>query len=299
MNIKQFSGIQTPASHTEKVVSALGAAISIALIYLISHWATDFQGAMVILPSMGASAVLIFAVPHGTLSQPWPLFGGNIISAVVGVTCAMHIGNIYLAAGLAVGLSIACMHMARCIHPPGGATALAAVIGGSSVAQLGYQYALLPTGLNCFVIFIVAMIFNNLFAWRRYPSSLMKYEKAMDNPETKGIFTRHIQQAMETLDEVVDIAPEQIKYIVDKADEIMRKELVADFQLEVGAFYTNGKPGLGWSVRQVIDTRPHEEPSKYLVIYRTVDGANKGQSDSITLIEFSQWASEKIKPVKK
>lgn len=299
MNIKQFSGFQTPASHTEKIVSALGATISITLIYFISHWVTDFQGAMVIIPSMGASAVLIFAVPHGTLSQPWPLFGGNILSAVVGVSCATYIDNIYLAAGLAVGFSIAAMHVARCIHPPGGATALAAVIGGASVSKLGYSYAILPTSLNCLVIFAIAMVFNNLFSWRRYPSSLMKYEKSLDNPETKSILTNHIKKAMETLDEVVDIAPEQIKYIVDKADEIMRRELVANFKLEVGAFYTNGKPGLSWSVRQVVDVRPHDEPSKYLVIYRTVDGANKGQSESITLIEFSQWVSEKIKPVKK
>jgi CBS domain-containing membrane protein len=299
MNLVRFMGVQTHASLGEKVLSTIGGIISIGLIFYISSVATGLQGAMAILPSMGASVVLLFAVPHGTLSQPWPLFGGHLLSAIIGVSCALLIGNIYLSAALAVGLAIAMMHLCRCIHPPGGATALAAVIGGESLRSLGYSFLISPTLINCVIIFIAALAFNNMFAWRRYPSSLIRYEKSTNNPETKQITAHHIQQAMETLDEIIDIEPEQIKYIVDKADEIMRSEKQAGFHIEVGAFYTNGKAGLAWSVRQVVDVAPHQDDSKYSIIYRTVDGADKNQSGTTTLREFSDWAKEKMRPVQK
>ena len=299
MGFIRFMGVQSHSSTGEKLLSTIGGVISTALVFYISSRATGLQGAMAILPSMGASAVLLFAVPHGTLSQPWPLFGGHVLSAVIGVSCALAVDNIYLAAALAVGLAIGIMHLFRCVHPPGGATALAAVIGGESIRGLGYSFLVFPTLANCVVIFTVAMLFNNMFAWRRYPSSLMRYERSTNNPETRQITAQHIQQAMETLNEVIDIEPEQIKYIVDKADEIMRSEKRAGFHIEVGAFYTNGKAGLAWSVRQVVDVAAHTDPSKYKIIYRTVEGADKNQSGTTTLREFSDWAKEKMRPVKK
>ena len=78
---------------------------------------------------MGAATVLLFGVPHGPLSQPWALFAGNLLSAFVGVSCFMLISNTFIAAGVAVSLSMGLMFVCRCVHPPGGATALAAVIG--------------------------------------------------------------------------------------------------------------------------------------------------------------------------
>ena len=134
--IKRFFGIESEnISSAEKVVSSLGGFISISLIAYISYQFTGAIGAALIAPSMGATAVLLFAVPHGKLSQPWPLFAGNLVSAWVGVTCFIVIPNVFLAAGLAVGLAIALMHLLRCIHPPGGATAIAAVIGGPVITD--------------------------------------------------------------------------------------------------------------------------------------------------------------------
>lgn len=97
---------------------------------------------------------------------------------------------------------------------------------------------------------------------------------------------------------MVDASDEQIKHIVDLADAILHEEMVAGFELEPGAFYTNGKPGRAWSVRQVIDQRVHQEPTQHLIVYRVVDGERKGISDSCTLQEFAEWASEKMQPKK-
>ena len=83
-----------------------------------------------IVPSMGASAVLLFAVPHSALGQLWNVIGGHLISAAIGVACYQWLPSNGIAAGASVGLAIGAMYYTRCIHPPGGATALAAVIGG-------------------------------------------------------------------------------------------------------------------------------------------------------------------------
>ena len=111
-------------SWREKVVSIVGGAVSIIAILVVTHHVLGLTGAPMLVTSMGASAVLLFAAPHGALSQPWPVAAGHVVSALIGVTCARYIGNVELAAACAVGLSIGAMHQFKFIHPPGGATAL-------------------------------------------------------------------------------------------------------------------------------------------------------------------------------
>ncbi len=82
---------------------------------------------------MGASAVLLFAVPASPLAQPWSIIGGNTISALIGVIVAHFVHEPALATGIAVALAIAAMSFTRCLHPPGGAAALTAVLGGPAV----------------------------------------------------------------------------------------------------------------------------------------------------------------------
>ncbi|HEY9033336.1 MAG TPA: HPP family protein [Pseudomonadales bacterium] len=301
MKLARLIGWQPQATHAEKIVSSWGGGLAILLIYALSCWMTDQQGALAILPSMGAAAVLLFAVPHGPLSQPWALFAGNLLGAAVGVTAARLVDPLLLASALAVGGAILLMHLARCLHPPGGATALAAVIGGDAIRELGYWYLLMPTMANCAVMFAVAMLFNNCFSWRRYPLALMHYERVsgINSPDTRRIREQHIADAISAMDLVMDADVAQIKRIVDKADELMRREKVAGFELEPGAFYTNGQPGLRWSVRQVIDTRPHDDPAQYSIIYRTVAGMNKGHTGSASLEDFAAWAKEKMQPAGK
>lgn len=298
MNFRQILGIQANASWTEKAVSGGGAFVAIAFVYWLTNWLTEFSVAMALLPSMGATAVLIFAVPHGTLSQPWPVIGGNIASASIGVVTAAFIDHTYFAAGVAVGVSIAVMHFLRCVHPPGGATALIPILGGDAVQAMGFGFVIIPTLVNCVVIVTLAIFFNNLFSWRRYPASLMKYDHSMYHPETYDISTEHIQLAMETLDEVIDVTPNQIKYIVDKADEIMLQSTQPPINIIIGGHYTNGKSGRQWSVRKVLDISNHPHPAQKQVIYKTVDGSLKGEHGTTSLYEFKRWVKEHMRPAK-
>ena len=149
----QLLGIQLDSTeHKEKIISAIGGFISIFFVLLISSSIVGMNSSGLIVASMGASAVLLFAVPHGPLSQPWPVAGGHLLSAIVGVSCYLIIPNLVLAASLSVGISIAVMYYFRCIHPPGGATALSAVVGGNQVHLLGYEYVISPVLYNVLAI---------------------------------------------------------------------------------------------------------------------------------------------------
>jgi CBS-domain-containing membrane protein len=128
----------------EKLVSIAGGALAMVLLVFAARTLPDLPGGAGLVASMGASAVLLFAVPHGQLSQPWPVLAGHVVSAAIGVACARWITPVGVAAACAVGLSIGAMHSLKCIHPPGGATALTAVLGGEAVRALGFQFVLLP-----------------------------------------------------------------------------------------------------------------------------------------------------------
>ena len=91
MQIKKiiyYLGIDAnPVSHLEKIISGIGGFLSIFSIIYISSLYVGVE-AVYVIPSMGASAVLLFAAPHSALGQLWNVIGGHLISAAIGVTCA-------------------------------------------------------------------------------------------------------------------------------------------------------------------------------------------------------------------
>ena len=130
---------------------------------------------------MGSSAILLFSTPHSPLSQPWPLVGGHALAAVVGVACASLLGTSLLSAGLAVGLTVLIMQWTRSTHPPAGATALAAVIGGDAVTALSWLFVLKPVLLNVALLLIAGLAFNWPRRSHRYPVRAMSNKTKNDS----------------------------------------------------------------------------------------------------------------------
>jgi CBS-domain-containing membrane protein len=160
-----------PAPGLQEIAwSWLGAFLGIAAV-AGSHYAWLEQGdLLLIVGSFGASAVLIYGAIKSPLAQPRNLVGGHVLSAVVGVFCyQMFHGEMWLAASLAVATAIAVMHATKTLHPPGGATALIAVIGGDKVHALGYFYVLMPVALGAVIMLVIALLVNNIPKTRRYP----------------------------------------------------------------------------------------------------------------------------------
>lgn len=128
--------------------------------------------------SFGASCVLVYGVIASPLAQPRNLIGGHVVSALIGVTIAQMLPQtVWIAAPLAVSLSIVCMQWTKTLHPPGGATALIAVTGGESIQKLGYFYVLFPVLSGACLLLVVALIFNNIPHNRQYPAQPVRFFK--------------------------------------------------------------------------------------------------------------------------
>jgi CBS-domain-containing membrane protein len=159
-----------PESAHEIGWSWLGSLVGIAACALLSALVFEPRDATLLIGSFGASAVLVYAALRSPLAQPRNLVGGHVVSALVGVACWKACGDTpWLAAALGVSLAIAAMLVTRTLHPPGGATALIAVIGGPKIHALGFLYALVPAALGALVLLAVALALNNLAPGRKYP----------------------------------------------------------------------------------------------------------------------------------
>lgn len=149
----------------------LGSFIGIGLIAYMQSKTLLHVDVVYLIGSFGASSVLVYGIIQSPLAQPRNLVGGHIVSALVGVTVAKLIPDIlWLAAPLAVSLSIVLMQMTKTLHPPGGATALIAIIGTPKIKNLGYWYVLYPVLTGVLILLVVALIFNNMTPDRSHPN---------------------------------------------------------------------------------------------------------------------------------
>jgi CBS-domain-containing membrane protein len=206
----------TPNNHREKVISGVGGVVGILCVMVVTHWAAGPDAVMPVVASMGASAVLLFAAPHGPLSQPWAFGMGHLVSAVAGVACAMLIRDPMIAGPVAVGVAITSMYYARCIHPPGGATALTYVLAGPAVRKLGWGYVALPVGANVAVLLAAAVGFNWVFGWRRYPAAIAA--AAAPHRKAKGRLSREDwAHALREVGSLADVTEEELAELYDLA----------------------------------------------------------------------------------
>jgi len=214
----------------ERWRAALGAGVGIVLTVLASRWLGSQAGlALWLAAPLGASAVLVFAMPASPLAQPWPVVGGNALSALVGVACASLVPDLPLAAAVAVAAAIAVMFVARCLHPPGGATALLAVL-----AQADARFVLVPVLLNMGLLVAAGMAFNTLTG-RRYP------HRAARQPPAQRFSAADLDAALAHYNQVLDVSRDDLAQLLHHAEsaayrrtlgelrcaDVMSRELVA------------------------------------------------------------------------
>jgi CBS-domain-containing membrane protein len=160
-----------PAVRLSEIIwSWIGSFLGIAAVAAVNTTIVDKTDLVMIIGSFGASAVLIYGAIRSPLAQPRNFIGGHMISAVIGVTAFKLLpAPLWLTSAIAVATSIAIMHATKTLHPPGGATALIAVIGSQKIHNLGYLYVLIPAGVGPLIMLAVALLVNNLPENRRYP----------------------------------------------------------------------------------------------------------------------------------
>jgi CBS-domain-containing membrane protein len=289
-------GIEShPVSHHERWLSMAGGVIGIALVFTAMDLGPPGMAHGLVVASMGASAVLVFGVPHGALSQPWPVVGGHLVSALIGVTMARFVGDPLLAGPLAVGLAILAMHYARCLHPPGGATALAAVIGGDAVTALGYGYVLAPVLENVLLLSAAGFLFNFPFRWRRWPAALVRAPVTAPPPAPvagAGPTLEHadLVYALTEIDSFIDVSEGDLLRIYDLATRHAEGEPLPADRIRAGCCYSNGRFGADWAVRCIVDVSEDQKQ----VIYRGVAGADRRRSGTLSRADFARWARYRV-----
>ena len=147
----------------ERWRAVIGAGLGILVAAVVSRYFASPEAMWLVAP-LGASAVLVFAVPSSPLAQPWAVVGGNTLSALVGIACVRLIGDPALAGSVAVALAIAVMMATRCLHPPGGAMALFVVLSHSTA----FDFALFPALTNSLLLVLAGTAYNSATG-RRYP----------------------------------------------------------------------------------------------------------------------------------
>ncbi|MDX8452799.1 HPP family protein [Mesorhizobium sp. VK9D] len=223
MAFRLFVPILAGATLRERLLACIGATIGIALTGMISGLAMGSGPlvAMLVAP-MGASAVLLFAVPSSPLAQPWSIIGGNTISALIGVTVAHFVHDTVIASGLAVALAIAAMSFTRSLHPPGGAAALTGVLGGPAVAAAGFLFPFVPVALNSIILVTLGFLFHKL-SRRSYPHvhvPVTNRHGTADRPpaERVGFRPEDVDAALSALDETFDIDRDDLERLLRQVE---------------------------------------------------------------------------------
>lgn len=212
-----FAPILAGATFGDRLLACTGAAFGITLTAIVT--ATAFGNgwtAILLVAPMGASAVLIFAVPASPLAQPWSVIGGNVISAIVGVGIASTVPSPALASGLAVGGAILAMSLLRCLHPPGGAAALTAVIGGPAVTAAGWMFPVLPVGINAMILTAAGILFH-LLSRHSYPHRAISMVAGPTAPGGDTIpHPEDLDAALTDLGETFDIGREDLNLLLER-----------------------------------------------------------------------------------
>lgn len=203
-------------SNAEKLRASVGALLGIFITALIGYFfqtTTDQYFPQLIAP-MGASAVLLFALPSSPLAQPWSIMGGNTIAAMIGITCTLMFSDVSVAASVAVSVAIVVMLLLRCLHPPSGAVAITAVMSEPTLYAHNYSFVIIVL-LNSLSLLIVAIVFNNL-TQHRYPNRHSNTPSS-DSDNKLGITAEEMDQVFKQHNQVLDISREDLQTLFKQA----------------------------------------------------------------------------------
>ncbi|MBA4305900.1 MAG: HPP family protein [Sphingopyxis sp.] len=198
----------------DRLVACLGAGLGVFIAAVAGLGIQNMWPALpFLIAPIGASAVLVFAVPTSPLAQPWPVFGGNVLSAAVGVTVAHIIPDPLLAVGLAVALAILAMSLLRCLHPPSGAVAVTAIIGSDAVIAAGYMYPVTLVAANSAALVLAGYLFHRI-SGHSYPHRVSESPA----PLPAALLREDIELALAQTKETFDISPADLETLLMTAE---------------------------------------------------------------------------------
>ncbi|MDQ0586772.1 HPP family protein [Variovorax paradoxus] len=201
---------RTTVDMRERLRAVCGAAIGLLITAVLCRWLAEPLGSSVwLIAPLGASAVLVFAVPASPLAQPWSVIGGNTLSAMVGIASVSWIPDPALSASVAVAAAIGVMFFARCLHPPGGAAALLAVLTHTT----HFSSALFPFFTNSLLLVLAGVAYNTLTG-RRYP-----HVQVAQPPRADARFSQaDVDAVLSRYNQVLDISRDDLEALIQQTE---------------------------------------------------------------------------------
>lgn len=204
--IRSFRPHVTHVPVSEKFLSGLAGGVAILLLGLSFGYLPQIHYPLLMLGSIAASAVLLFAAPHSPMAQPWNLFGGHLISALAGWGCSLLIPEPVFAAAVAVGAAILLMQLMHCLHPPGAATALTLVLSAAQFHGMGWQWAMYVVATNAGIALLLALLINNLLPDRKYPV----HPAGVQHDPFAALEQTDIELALEQMEKEIEVGKEEL-----------------------------------------------------------------------------------------
>ena len=215
--LRLFVPLLAGASFGDRSWAALGAGLGVLFASIVGLAVqASYSGLPYLITPIGASAVLVFAVPASPLAQPWPVFGGNLVSAAVGVAMAQSIDNPMLAVGVAVCLAIIAMSVLRCLHPPSGAVAITAILGGDAISKAGFAFRVTLVAANSAALLAMGWLYHR-FSRHSYPH---KPEPVVEMSAPTGLLREDIGKAIAESGETFDIDLNDLEGLLIRAEAI-------------------------------------------------------------------------------
>jgi len=211
--------LQSSISRREMLFSALAAGLAIALNAWVSHALLPGDYQVFLAASMGASTILVIAIHHSPLSQPWAVIGGHLVGALSGLLAAAVVANPVLACMLAMTLTVLLQMSLRCLHAPGGGTALLPILGGAALRAEGPGFIGVVL-LNALVLVAVALVVNNLLPGRRYP---LAFSPRPLTPVKPVFREEDLLAALRSMEGYIDVAPDDLERIYEHARSHLRE----------------------------------------------------------------------------
>ncbi|WP_404712985.1 HPP family protein [Sphingomonas sp. MMS24-J13] len=227
MTALSFLQSQSRNAPREIARASIGACLGILLTGLVSSWwfGSPVAAPLLIAP-MGASAVLLFGLPASPLAQPHAIIGGNLLAALIGVSIAKLVPFPLPAAALAVAAAIAAMVACRCAHPPSGAVALTAVLGGPHILAAGFGFVFVPVLLESVLLTLAALVYNNA-TQRSYPHRAHPAPHPGEIAMPVRLAANDFEAVIADYGEPLDIGAEDLEalfdMLVDRAQKIGRR----------------------------------------------------------------------------
>ncbi len=217
-----FAPHRSPAGFSERLRSGAAGGVGIFLLAWALHLLPQPEFPLLLLGSMAASAVLLYAVPHSPLAQPWNLIGGHLVSALASWLTISLVHDPLAASGIAVGSAICLMYLLDCLHPPGAATALTLVLGATQFLHMGFGWTLTIVAANAFLSLLLALTLNNALPRRHYPQA--PQPPAAPAPPVRVLpEAQDIEWALAQSDSMLDISVEDLEALYAQAQQHAQK----------------------------------------------------------------------------